>query len=133
MDNQLVSSLILEDCRSWDVQLVNTIFSEEVAERVLQIPISRHGGVDFVSWPHTRFGCYTVRSGYNLARASKFNEQRSSEGCGLSSTTERDSKLWKKLWSVKAPGKMKITLWLLAPDCLPRACLVARANAQILV
>jgi hypothetical protein len=119
LDNQLVSSLILEDSRSWDVELVNTIFSKDVAVQVLQVPISRHGGVDFVSWPHTRFGCYTVRSGYNLARACKFKEQRSANGCGLTSGTEGDSKLWKSLWSVKAPGKMKINLWRFAHDCLP--------------
>jgi hypothetical protein len=68
---------------------------------------------------HTRFSCYTVRSGYNLARACKFNEQRSSVGCGMTSGTDGDSKLWKTLWSVKAPGKMIITLWHFSHDCLP--------------
>jgi hypothetical protein len=60
-----------------------------------------------------------VCSGYNLARACKFNEQRSSVGCGMTSGTDGDSKLWKTLWSVKAPGKMIITLWHFSHDCLP--------------
>jgi hypothetical protein len=119
LDNQLVSSLILEESRSWDVELVNTIFSEDVAVQVLQVPINHHGGVDFVSWPHTQFGCYTVRSGYNLACTCKFKEQRSAKGCGLTSGTEGDSKLWKSLGSVKAPGKMKINLCWFSHDCLP--------------
>jgi hypothetical protein len=75
LDNQRVSSLILEDTRTWDVDLVHTIFTEEVAAQVLQVPISTHGGMDFASWPHTRFGCYTVKSGYNLARTCKFSDQ----------------------------------------------------------
>jgi hypothetical protein len=33
----------------------------------MSIEINRHGG-DFVRWPHTRHGTYTVRSAYNLAR-----------------------------------------------------------------
>jgi hypothetical protein len=30
-----------------------------------------------------------------------------------------ESSLWKKLWKSKAPGKMKITVWRFAHDCLP--------------
>jgi hypothetical protein len=119
LENQKVSTLILEDSRSWDTILVRTLFSEEVANRIIQVPISQHGGDDFASWPYTKFACYTVKSGYNLARSIKFNDQRSLLGGGMSSGTEGDSKLWKTLWSVKAPGKMKITLWRFANDCLP--------------
>jgi hypothetical protein len=38
---------------------------------------------------------------------------------GLSSKMEDESPLWKKLWAIKAPGKMKITLWRFIHDCLP--------------
>jgi hypothetical protein len=119
LDNQKVSTLILEGERTWDVNLVRTIFPGEVALKILQIPISRHGGEDFISWPHTRFGSYTVRSGYNLARSASFCEQRSVPKRGLSSNHEGDTKLWKTLWAAKAPGKMKITTWRFAHDCLP--------------
>jgi hypothetical protein len=27
--------------------------------------------------------------------------------------------MWKKLWNIKAPVKMKVTLWRMAHDCLP--------------
>jgi hypothetical protein len=30
-----------------------------------------------------------------------------------------DSVLWKCLWAIRAPGKMKVNLWRLAHDCLP--------------
>jgi hypothetical protein len=62
LEDQKVNTLILEDSRSWDVDLVRTVFSEEVAAQVLQVPISRHGGEDFASWPHTRFRSYPVKS-----------------------------------------------------------------------
>jgi hypothetical protein len=42
------------------VDLIRTIFSEDVAVKILQVPISKHGGDDFASWPLSRFGQYTV-------------------------------------------------------------------------
>jgi hypothetical protein len=110
LENQMVSTLILEDTRYWDVDLVRTIFPEDVVTQVLQVPISCHSGEDFASWPYTRFGCYTLGSGCNLGRTDNFSDQRSTKGCGLSSDTDGDSKLWKTLWSAKASVKMKITL-----------------------
>jgi hypothetical protein len=59
--DQMVNSLILEDVKTWDVELVRTIFDEATTDKILQIPISRHGGDDHVSWPLARFGHYTVR------------------------------------------------------------------------
>jgi hypothetical protein len=61
-----------------------------VANRVLQIPISRRGGEDFPSWPLTRFGDYTVSSAYNLARREKFFIDRSAKGGGTNSVIEAD-------------------------------------------
>jgi hypothetical protein len=45
----LVSSLILEDRWAWDADLVRSVFSEDDAKKILQVPISRFGGEDFAS------------------------------------------------------------------------------------
>jgi hypothetical protein len=105
----------------WDPIVVSSIFEEEVASQILQIPVSRHGGEDFASWPHSKTGEYTVRSGYNLARMNEFIQSRSTTGCGLGSDMSEEIKCWKKLWRIKAPGKMVITLWRFIHDCLPTA------------
>jgi hypothetical protein len=42
-----------------------------------------------------------------------------SVGGGMPSDFSDESSLWKKLWKSKAPGKMKITVWRFAHDCLP--------------
>lgn len=109
-DGTTVDLLIDEDLRSWDADLVRSVFKEDVANLVLQIPISRRGGDDFVSWPLTRFGDYTVSSAYNLAWRENFFVDRSGSGGDANSCIEEDSVFWKKLWSIKAPGKMKINL-----------------------
>ena len=119
LPGQTVDTLMMAGARSWDVDLVCTIFTEAVAEKTLQVSISRGGGSDFASWPLARFGQYTVRSAYQLARSDCDAIDRSRPGRGSSSVVVDNSMLWKKLWANKAPGKMKITLWRFAHDCLP--------------
>nr|XP_051217778.1 uncharacterized protein LOC127335209 [Lolium perenne] len=77
------------------------------------------GREDFAFWPHTKFGIYSVKSAYNLARSVSFFEACSVNGGGLPSDTSADEKFWKSLWAIKAPGKTKIVLWRVAHDCLP--------------
>jgi ribonuclease HI len=94
-------------------------FHEELADTILRIPISRRGGEDFVSWPHDKFGIYTVRSAYNLARTASFYTRQGCEGKGAGSDRVSDEKNWKAVWSIQAPGKMKVVLWRMIHDCLP--------------
>jgi hypothetical protein len=81
-DGATVDFLLLEDNSAWDVDVVRSIFEEEVANQVLQILVSSRVGDNFVSWPFTKFGVYTVRSSYHLARSEKFFTDRSRQGCG---------------------------------------------------
>jgi hypothetical protein len=43
--------LLTPDARVWDADLVHHFFPDNVAAKILQVPISRHGGDDFASWP----------------------------------------------------------------------------------
>lgn len=43
----------------------------------------------------------------------------STNGRGEYSDTKETSKMWKRLWSIRAPPKMKVVLWRMAHDCLP--------------
>lgn len=113
-----VSALLNADCTAWDAEVIRGLFSDQIAELILCIPISSRIGEDFISWAHTKFGNYSVRSAY-LARASKLITDRSKCGRGSSSSSAEEAHLWKLLWSIKAPGKMKINLWRFAHDCLP--------------
>ncbi|XP_057425932.1 uncharacterized mitochondrial protein AtMg00310-like [Lotus japonicus] len=52
----------------WDVGKVSTLFSPQVAFRVLQTPVGLTGGIDSLVWPHSNDGCYSIKTGYHLAR-----------------------------------------------------------------
>jgi hypothetical protein len=108
-----------EETGSWSHESVHAFFEPDIADQIMQVPISKHAGQDFVCWPHTRHGTFTVRSAYNLARSKKFFGNLSRSGRGLSSSWEADEKAWNALWKIKAPGKMNIHLWCFSHDCLP--------------
>jgi hypothetical protein len=59
-DGATVACLLADDHGAWDTDVVRSIFEEDIVTRILQIPVSRRGGDDFLSWSHTKFGDYTV-------------------------------------------------------------------------
>jgi hypothetical protein len=42
---------------AWDEEIVKVAYNDDIATEVLLVPICRHGGEDFVSWPHDKRGC----------------------------------------------------------------------------
>jgi hypothetical protein len=111
--NATVDFLMDEDSGTWDEETVRSFFLDYIAIRILGVPLSRFRGADFAYWPHAKLGVYTVKSAYNLVRSKKFVHQRSLSGRGLTIDSTEESKFWQKLWKIKAPGKMKISLWRL--------------------
>ena len=99
-----------------------------MVELIMRIPISRRGFEDFASWPHGKFGVYTVRSAYNLARTEKFFSKRCAQGHGECSDLSSQTISWKSIWAVNSPEKMKIIHCHMAHDCLPTGFLLKHRN-----
>jgi hypothetical protein len=93
----------------------------------MQLQISKEGE-DFVRWPHTKNGIYSIKSAYNFARSDNFFASRSRRGGGSSSMAAYEEKHWKMVLKIKAPGKMKIQLWRFAHDCLPTGVQMVRRH-----
>lgn len=62
--NQPVAALINEDSKSWNVNLVNSLFLEHEASIILRLPLSRQGAEDKCVWHWTKSGNFTVKSAY---------------------------------------------------------------------
>jgi hypothetical protein len=122
-----VSTLIDPDTGAWDSDVIKSFFDDVTAAKILQIPLSRRGGDDYPSWPHAKYGVYTMRSAYNLARSQQIVDRCSLTNRGLQSDTSAEE----KLWNIKALGKMKITLWRLAQECLPSGFQLRQRNRQM--
>jgi hypothetical protein len=67
-----VHCLIDERTGTWCPETVYAFFDQETADLIMQVQVGRHGGEDFVRWPYTKNGIYSVRSAYNLVRSDKF-------------------------------------------------------------
>jgi hypothetical protein len=59
-DGQTVDTLINSESRSWNEVRLREVFHEQIVRKILTVPISSQGENDFVSWPFTKNGCYTI-------------------------------------------------------------------------
>ena len=71
------------------------------------------GEEDILIWPLTAYGDYSVRSAYRMLVD---NENQSLPS---SSATNGDGSVWKKIWKVRVPHKIRHFLWRAAKDSLP--------------
>ncbi|KAL0284767.1 UNVERIFIED_CONTAM: putative mitochondrial protein [Sesamum calycinum] len=108
-----VSELIDADLRVWNESLVNSLFSPEDRDLILQIPLRLVGSTDLLVWHYSRNGLFSVRSAYHLAlacaRPASSNEIRWSR------------QLWSKIWQAHMPNKAKVFSWQAIRNILPTA------------
>jgi len=84
-DELKVNALIDESTRQWNEELIRICFSSADAERILSIPLSHNRIPDYVSWPPTKTGIYTVKSAYIMTKSEDVHLKASIMGKGESS------------------------------------------------
>ncbi|KAF3973465.1 hypothetical protein CMV_003110 [Castanea mollissima] len=108
-----VSTLIDSGRHCWSQELIDANFFPREAALMKAIPLSFNVCADVMTWPLNMDGVYSVRSGYHLLLDMELNEQpRPSD---LSST----KLLWKDMWSLKVPNRVKTLIWRAGWDSLP--------------
>ncbi|CAL8167914.1 unnamed protein product [Prunus armeniaca] len=90
----------------WDEELLKANFWEQEVKAILQIPLASNHREDKLIWHYDQSGKYSVMSGYMVACMKKQREN-GMEG----SSTQDGTFLWKKLWSLQVPNKIKFFLW----------------------
>ncbi|KAB2069753.1 hypothetical protein ES319_A08G112700v1, partial [Gossypium barbadense] len=72
-----VADLIDSNNRLWKSELIESTFSEEDVQKILQILLAHTPHDDFLAWRGESTGEYTVRSGYKLLLLGNFlNDNR---------------------------------------------------------
>lgn len=84
-DDLKLRSLIDESSRQWNEELVRICFRPADAECILNIILSHNWVLDYVSWPFTKTGIYTVKSAYIMAKCEAIHLKASAKGKGESS------------------------------------------------
>lgn len=88
--------------------MINDIFSEQDAARILRIPRSICIKDDMWFWLDDEKGCYTVKSGYKRLTWAF-----------TPSTTDQVEFNWQRLWILLIPLKVKNLIWRVYHNCLP--------------
>ncbi|XP_075662987.1 uncharacterized protein LOC142632479 [Castanea sativa] len=110
----MVSTLIDCDTRRWKADLVKSLFFPFEARTILNIQISYNLPEDKIIWVGNNKGVFTVKSAYYMA----LNMVDSSEE-GESSYGDPRDLLWRKVWHLHIPSKVRIFAWRACVDALP--------------
>ena len=112
----MVSNLIDKDTRRWKADLVRTLFLPFEATTILNIPLSYSLPEDKIIWVGNKKGEFTVKSAYYIAlnlSKGEVDEECSSGDCR--------APLWKRIWHLKIPSKIRIFGWRACLNGLPTA------------
>jgi hypothetical protein len=82
----------------------------------MQIPLNTQGFCDLIAWGLTKHGFYSVRSAYHMQWRHKFGPHAGQLALPESSIT---NPVWKVLWKLLIPGKVKIFIWRALHGILP--------------
>ena len=103
-----VQSLLSDHRKGWNVPLIRQVFSNDVADRILNTPLFKQVQHDHLIWKAENNGCYLVKSVYRLCVEELIDVSHL-----------RRPGNWKDIWRLKVPPKIKHLLWLMCRGCLP--------------
>ncbi|KAA3486780.1 reverse transcriptase [Gossypium australe] len=107
----LLAKLIDESSRKWKEELIGSTFTEDVAVKILCIPLAKEPHDDILAWSES-LGEFTVRSAYKLLQGIEIDPR-----AYVLQTDYR--KFYKKLWLLNLPSKIKVTAWKISWNYLP--------------
>ena len=110
-----VNELIDWNYSVWDRQLIVRSFHREDVEAIMRIPLSHGHAVDALLLLYSKNGEYSVKSGYQTARQIKSVEEERGE-CSMA---RNEGAVWRILWKLHIPTKIKFFAWQALYDILP--------------
>ena len=102
----MVSMLFDSETHSWKESLIHQIFEPESAAAILSLPIPTRPCSDKLIWVPDFRGEFSVKSAYRSSREL--------ENSGIMSDV-----LWRRLWKIRAPERIKMLLRRIASNALP--------------
>ena len=102
----LVCELINRASNEWDINLLCQWFLLKDRDAILGIPLSTISTNDKLVWAKNKSGKFTMKSVYTLA----LEEQKKSDMAECSNGMAR-KKLWKAIWKIHLPQKIKHFTW----------------------
>ncbi|XP_030930729.1 uncharacterized protein LOC115956517 [Quercus lobata] len=102
------------DTKRWRRDRLENILLPFEVETILNIPISYHLPEDSIIWLGNKKGSFLVKSAYYVAKRILEKEDH-----GESSLGDVCASLWKRMWHLNIPGKIRIFAWRLCMNAIP--------------
>ena len=109
-----VSALIELEKKEWLEQLFKQVLEVEEANLVLGIPLSMHLPPDLCIWEGNPKGKFTVRNAYKslIEGLGSGSEGESFDGMVM-------KQIWRSIWGMKTPNKIRSFAWKVCQGILP--------------
>ena len=108
VQNFTVQSLIDASHKRWNSDVVQQVFSPDIAALILRTPLLDQVVEDSLVWKGEKNGMYSVRSAYRL-----YVDEI------VDNTPLRRPGFWTGIWKLKVPPKVKNLIWRMCRGCLP--------------
>ena len=119
-----VCDLFYPNTKIWNWEVLQNSFYPWEAEAIRNIYVSEMCNTDCLVWPKTADGCYSVKFTYQMLATEVINEEPSS-------SNGEDSKVWRSIWKIRAPPKVRHFMWRAARDSLPSKQNLARRKIAL--
>ena len=121
----LVSDLMDTETKQWDRGKISTLFAYRTRMEILSIPLQNSTAQDKMEWKENRNRIFTVKSAYKVALRLQENTQAEHSRAGL------DRPIWKKIWKLNIPPKVRNFLWRACSNILPTRENLHRRRVQM--
>lgn len=108
-----VCTLINENTKGWNMNLVHQIFQLEEAFIISNIPLRHLGAPDRIYWLYSKTGLFLIGSAYHLEVG------RNSKMLGESSIDNQIAHHWNTPCNLKVPSSIKHFMWQVCHNILP--------------
>ena len=111
-ESATVDILIDPRSRQWNGDMVDGLFNTEEAKIIKSIPLSQEAAEDILFWPYSYDGRYSCKTGYRFLEEEELNVEPRE-------MTNKDKQVWREIWSIKVPPKVKTLLWSACRKAMP--------------
>lgn len=109
-----VKDLIDSYTMQWDREKIFDLFAHKTRKEIMPIPLQQNtAGLDVLVWKENQSQSFSMKSAYRVAIRMK--EKTRIEH----STTNTERPIWRKLWKLNVPPKVRIFLWRACTNVLP--------------
>ena len=99
--------------KEWKGNIIDNLFYDFEVAIIKNMPICRSIQDDVLIWPFNPDGVYSVKSGY------RYLHEQQQHGLPGPSDHSVLTPLWKKIWGLQVPNKVKHLAWKACRELLP--------------